>query len=149
LGFLERRVIFAETTLPTHGGVGGAFNNYLSSLRSRGYITGRDQLQITPAGVAALGDFEPLPTGIALQDYWLSQLGQAERSILQVLLAAYPSVLDKETIAANTAAYKTDGQPYASGGGGFNNAISRLRTLELIDGTKVALKASDILFENR
>lgn len=35
---------------------------------------------------------------------------------------------------------------YAADGGGFNNALSKLRTLELISGSK-EITASDTLFE--
>jgi hypothetical protein len=159
LGGGERKILIALAQYP-HGkskrqlGVltgyasgGGAFNNYLSALRARGYIHGRDHLQITDSGVVELGDFQPLPTGTALQDHWLAQLGQAERSILQVLIAAYPNKMDRETIAQGTASYKADGEPYASSGGGFNNAISRLKTLELVQGERDSLQASDTLFD--
>ena len=49
-------------------------------------MTGSDHLQATNAGLAALEPWEPLPTGATLVDYWLWQLGVAERTILQVLL---------------------------------------------------------------
>jgi hypothetical protein len=43
---------------------GGGFNNYLSGLRTRGFIQGNgDRLTITQAGIQALGSWEPLPTG--------------------------------------------------------------------------------------
>jgi hypothetical protein len=32
--------------------------------------------RITEAGIAALGAYEPLPTGTALRDYWLNDLGR-------------------------------------------------------------------------
>ncbi len=47
---------------------GGGFGNFLSSLRSQGHILGGvGGLQITDAGKDALGDFDPLPTGVELQ----------------------------------------------------------------------------------
>jgi hypothetical protein len=55
--------------------------------------------------------------------------------------------MDRETIAQGTASYKADGEPYASSGGGFNNAISRLKTLELVQGERDSLQASDTLFD--
>ena len=39
---------------------------------------------------------------------------------------AYPSALNKAEIAAQTG--------YEANGGGFNNALGRLRTLELVEG---------------
>lgn len=120
---------------------GGGFGNYLSSLRSRGLITGGgDRLQATDEGVDALGDFEPLPTGEDLQRYWLEQLSKAEREVLTVLIDAYPNWLTKEEIADRTPS------GYEPTGGGFGNALSRLRTLELIEG-RGEMKANDTLFE--
>jgi hypothetical protein len=117
---------------------GGAFNNYLSALRTKGFID-RDgyTLKITNKGLAA-GPYEKLPTGKALAGYWLSQLGRAERLILQTLLEAYPMSLSKEEVA-----YRAG---YEVRGGGFNNAVSKLRTLELIHG-RGELRASDNFFE--
>lgn len=118
---------------------GGGFNNYLSSLRARGLIEGtRDCLRITPDGTAALGSFDPLPTGPELLDHWMRQLGKAEREALTVLVEAYPEALSKEELAS-----RTESQ-YAADGGGFNNALSRLRTLELVEG-RGELRASEEL----
>ena len=107
---------------------GGGVGNCQSSLRSQGYIQGEvGGLQITDAGKDAPGDFDPLPTGVELQRYWLDQLGKAEGEILAVLIDAYPNVATTEDIAAQTPSQ------YAPTGGGFGNALSRLRTLELIE----------------
>lgn len=120
---------------------GGGFNNSVSSLRSKAFISGDgDQLQITDAGADALGSYTPLPRGDALLQHWKLQLGKAEWEILSVLAAEWPNSLGKEDVAAKTES------KYAANGGGFNNAISRLRTLELIGG-KALLKASDDLFD--
>lgn len=106
---------------------GGGFNNAVSALRSAGMIEGgKDRLVITDAGLTAIGDdWTPLPTGRALLEHWLPQLGKAERAIILALADAYPNAMSKEDIGAATG--------YESSGGGFNNALSRLRTLELID----------------
>jgi hypothetical protein len=118
---------------------GGGFNNSLGSLRSKGFIEGsQEHLQITGAGVDALGDFHPLPTGRELAAYWMSQLGKAERSILDALVLYYPNAMTKDELGRYTG--------YESSGGGFNNALGKLRTLELISGTREALKASENLF---
>lgn len=117
---------------------GGGFNNALSALRSQGYIEGGgDHLKITAAGLKALGPFQPLPRGRALLDHWLRQLDKAPRTILEAVAKSYPRPLTKEVIAAQT--------DYEAGGGGFNNALSRLRTLELITRGH-DIKASDALF---
>lgn len=117
---------------------GGGFNNAVSALSAAGFITRNgDSLEITDAGVGALGTYEPLPTGQALLDYWLNQLPKAERAILGVLINGR-SALTKEQIAQMTG--------YEVGGGGFNNALSRLRTLELVTGAR-ELRASEELFD--
>src|SRR5216683_5133924 len=119
---------------------GGGFNNYLGALRSQGLIQGDgDKIRIAEAGIRALGSWEPLPTGSALVDYWRNRLGKAERLILETLTHAYPVGLNKEEVAARAG--------YEAIGGGFNNALGRLRTLELVQG-RGELKASDNLFDS-
>jgi hypothetical protein len=87
--------------------------------------------------LATLGSFDPLPTGPALIKHWYAQLGRAERKTLESLVEVYPHTLSKAQLA-NRAGYEADG-------GGWNNALSRLRTLELISGRQ-ELKANDNLF---
>lgn len=117
---------------------GGGFNNYLGALRSRGLVAGDgDRIAIAEAGIQVLGSWEPLPAGAALIDYWRSRLGKAERLILEALSQAYPDPLSKEEVAAKAG--------YEASGGGFNNALGRLRTLELVQG-RGQLQASDHLF---
>jgi hypothetical protein len=119
---------------------GGGFHNAISSLRTAGHITTGygDQIEITDNGLAALGSFDPLPNpGPDLLDHWMRKLAKAERETLRVLTEAYPDALPKDEVAARAG--------YGAGGGGFNNAVSRLRTLELISG-KGELRASEHLF---
>lgn len=117
---------------------GGGFNNAISALRSAGRVEGSgDALRITGHGVDDLGHYDPLPSGDALLSHWLGQLGKAERAALEVAARAYPRAVSKEELA--------DAAGYEASGGGFNNALSRLRTLELITG-RGEIKASDDLF---
>jgi uncharacterized protein len=119
---------------------GGGFNNALSALRGQGWIEGnKDRLRITAAGRDALGAWVPLPTGRALADHWIANLPKAERTILQILIDAYPGTLTKQETAAAAG--------YEPTGGGFNNALGRLRTLELIEG-RSELQASATFFED-
>jgi len=117
---------------------GGGYQNHLSALRSKGCIVGSDRLRLTDAGAQAIGPVDPLPTGSALRDYWLQRLPKAERLVLELLHSVYPEAVTKEDVAAKTG--------YAASGGGFQNALSRLRTLELIQG-RDELKASAVFFE--
>jgi hypothetical protein len=146
LGKAERAILAALAThgtrsstqvalLTGYSSKGGGFANALGKLRSAGRIVGaRDALSITEEGAAALGRFDPLPSGTQLVDYWLTRLGKAERAILSALVDAWPASLSNEQIAERTG--------YAAGGGGFANALGRLRTLELITGTRVANTAA-------
>lgn len=119
---------------------GGGFRNALGALRSAGRIEGSgDALRITDAGLRALGTYEPLPTGDALREHWLGQLERAaEREVLRALCNAYPGSLTAEQVAAAAG--------YEAGGGGFRNALGKLRTLELIEG-RGELRASAELFD--
>ncbi len=118
----------------------GSFNTYLSKGRSSGWIDGeRGLLRITDGGVTALGDFDPLPRGQELLEYWLRDLGDSGAArILRVLADRYPKSMSKAEVgaAANLS--------HASGS--FNTYLSKLRTLELIEG-RGELRASETLFE--
>jgi uncharacterized protein len=153
LGSGERRILTALAQYPQgrskvqlailcgYAHNGGAFNNYLGALRTRGLIQGNaERLTITQPGIELLGSWEPLPTGHALIDYWRARLGKAERLIFETVTQSYPDPLSKEEVAAKAG--------YEANGGGFNNAVSRLRTLELIEG-RGELRASDSLFDTR
>lgn len=116
---------------------GGGFNNALSSLRSKKWILGREVLKITDAGRAALGPGETLPApGPALVEAWALRLPKADRLILQALAQVHPGSLSKERLGQEAG--------YEPTGGGFNNALSRLRTLALIEG-RGELRATDAL----
>ncbi len=115
---------------------GGGFNNSLSSLRTKGFIVGSDPLRITDTGADALGNLDPLPQGRELLDYWLRHpsLGKAERAILSALYDKSPRT--KQDLAAAAG--------YEATGGGFNNALSRLRALDLISGSQELQIAEDL-----
>ncbi len=106
---------------------GGGFNNALSNLRTLQLIEGSNILRITQAGIEAAGPVAPLPTGRELLAHWMSHksIGKAERVILKTLSEEGPelSKLDLAQFAG-----------YSADGGGFNNALSTLRTLGLISG---------------
>lgn len=119
---------------------GGAFNNPLGKLRTAGYVEKGWPTRITDDGMKALGDFDPLPSGQALIDYWLGSLGTPQQKILVPLIEAYPGGMDKESLAAAAG--------YEPGGGAFNNPLGNLRTLGLVDKGWPA-KASRNLMEGR
>lgn len=118
----------------------GSFNTYLSKGRSSGWIDGeRSLLRITDAGLAVLGEFDPLPQGQELLDYWIAELGDSGAArILRVLAKHYPRALSKEAVG--------EAAELSHSSGSFNTYLSKLRTLELVEG-RGELKASDTLFE--
>lgn len=118
----------------------GTFGTYLGQGRSKGWIQGgRDNLQITEAGMAALGDYAPLPSGQALLAYWLSELGGGAARMLEVLACRYPNPITAEELG--------EAAGLAAGSGTFGTYLGKLRTLELVSGTRGALMASQELFE--
>jgi hypothetical protein len=118
--------------LTGYSGTSGGFNNSLSRLRSApsddkpfgNCITRGNPIQITEGGLSTLGDWKPLPTGQGLLDHWLGRSSKCERTILETLAANYPNGMTADEIGAVTG--------YSASSGGFNNSLSRLRTLELI-----------------
>jgi hypothetical protein len=107
---------------------GGGFNNPLGALRSAGLIEGTDPIKITDGGHELIaGQYEPLPEGPELLDHWARQFGKAHGLILRELAQHYPNAVTKQDLA--------DATGYAVDGGGFNNPLGKLRTLELIEGT--------------
>lgn len=105
---------------------GGGFNNAIGKCRTNGWIDslGSDVYKISSRGAQVLGPFSPLPTGEALFEHWMrhSKIGRAEMAIMKVL--RIHGTLTKEQIAPLAG--------YEPSGGGFNNAVSRLKSLEII-----------------
>ena len=69
----------------------------------------------------------------------MAQLSKAEGSILQVLLDSWPAPMSKEGVSAVTG--------YSTNSGGFNGALSRLRTLQLITGSGGSMLPDETLAE--
>ena len=72
------RATDALAILTGYAASGGAFRNPLGALRSKGYVDGRGTVEATPAGLEALGTWDPLPTGEALP-HQLTTLSTAKR----------------------------------------------------------------------
>jgi hypothetical protein len=72
----------------------------LANLREHQAVTMGQPVQITQAGLDALGPWERLPTGRELADHWLAKLPKAESLILRALLEVHPSGLTSEEMAA-------------------------------------------------
>lgn len=117
----------------------GHFDNILGWLRSQGYATKGTPIQATAEGLRALGSYEPLPTGRALLEYWLTQLAKGEAAMLASLADVYPRGLTRDQLGERSG--------YSSSSGHFDNCLGRLRTLELVTGGRSEpLKATADLF---
>jgi len=104
---------------------GGAFVKELARLRAEGCVEGPGgAVRITSAGLEELGDFEPLPIGIALFEFWCSKLGTTAEQILRALRRLEHASLDE--LGAETG--------LACRGGAFTKALAQLRKMELIVG---------------
>ena len=75
---------------------------YIQRLRNRDFVVEQGgRVMATDAGREAIGDFEPLPTGTALQEYWLARLPEGEAKVLRFLLD-HPDGIDGDSITDAT-----------------------------------------------
>jgi len=115
-------------------------NLYLQRLASRGFISRDDTVDLimaTDEGIAALGDFEPLPTGVALRDYWLDRLPEGERKLLTIICDFYPAMIGRDKLG-DEAGYKRSTR---------NLYLQKLASRKLISADSVGVRASRILFD--
>jgi hypothetical protein len=110
---------------------------YISRLQAKGFLEiGNDRkVYATQAGIYSLGsNYDPLPTGEALQEYWRARLPLGERVILDAAINAHPHDIRRDQIEDYK---KTSRDAY----------ISRLQAKELIQSTGPGtIRASDSLF---
>jgi hypothetical protein len=113
-----------------YSGGTGHFGNMLGSLRGLGLIEPErgSPIRITPAGLEALGDYEPLPTGPELVDWWCGKAPKAAREMLKYLASIYPESASLQDVA--------DATNYAGGTGHFGNMLGWLRTRKLVLGER-------------
>ncbi len=114
----------------------GGFNNAISRLRQLGLIKGYgNALQISEVKPELTGEFDFSKEEI------ISKLSKCEKEIYDVLLQNQEETFGKEELAMNTSTQ------YSANSGGFNNAISRLNTLGLIQRTSGIIKLNPELLE--
>jgi hypothetical protein len=117
----------------------GSFGTYLAKLRSQDWVVGtRERLQLTTEGEAALGEFEPLPTGSALLEYWVQDLGGGLARMLEALAHRYPGGMTAEELG--------EAVGMSASSGSFGTYLGRLRSLELITGSRAGLRATEEFF---
>lgn len=110
---------------------------YLNNLTRKGFAEKQGAaFYPTQAGIAALGEFEPLPTGPALREYWLEKLGEGEAKIFRVICEIFPASVSKEYLAEKTGYKATSIRVYSN-----NLVVRKLATKE-----HGQLKAANDLF---
>ncbi len=112
-------------------------NTYISRLSTKDYVEGgSNNLFVTADGLAALGDYESMPEGQELQHWWLSRLPEGEAKILDIIIKAYPSAVDRDRISDATGYARSSRNTY----------ISRLSTKRLVWSSSDGVTASSDLF---
>ena len=142
---LARRpgVAVSKTVLAFHVGMsagGGGFSNYLGSLRTSGLITYPQpgMVALTDEG-RALASAPSMITNAEVQAAALAKVQPQLQRVMHLLIAAHPSAMTKEAIAAELG--------MAVGGGGFANYLGKLRTLQLLEYPQPGqARATDFLF---
>jgi alkylated DNA nucleotide flippase Atl1 len=114
-------------------------DNTLAALRSNEYVVGgRDAIEITDAGLRALGAYDPLPTGGHLQTYWIRELDKAAAAFLSVVCEVYPGTITRDDLATRAG--------YSPQSRHVDNTLAQLRSRDLVSGDRDAIKASENLF---
>lgn len=117
-------------------------DTYIQRLQASGLIqVGSDGIFATEAGMASLGlDFEPLPTGEALRQYWLDRLGGGEREILRLLIEADGEAVPRDDLGEAIGYKRSSRDTY----------LQRLAARKLVEVVGPGeVRASPMLFEER
>jgi hypothetical protein len=113
---------------------------YIARLITRGFVTvNGKKVSATQEGVDALGsDYEPLPTGSALQEYWHNRLPEGEKKILEILVSAGGEPVEREFLDESTGYKRSSRDAY----------LSRLAARRLVESCGPGqVKASATLFD--
>lgn len=111
---LSKKQILVHTGYASSGNTSAAF----ADLVREGHVTGTGQeLRITDAGLALLGDFEPLPIGDELRAWLLAgdKLSTMEKAILDQVCRVFPEAIGKADVL-EAAGYKSSGNTSAAFG---------------------------------
>ena len=144
LGEGERKILIAiaqhgQVTKPQLAVLTGykrsSYNTYLQRLSARGLID-PISLTATEAGMAELGDFEPLPTGEDLAEYWRRELTGGELAVFEIVIAAGGAPVSKDVIGERTGYQRSS----------YNTFIQRLSARQLVITEKLGVRAAEELF---
>lgn len=97
-----------------------------------------DRLVAEPAGRAALPQVGPLPTGPALQRYWMERLAAGERRILQLLMREYPGSMSRDALGRRSGRTPSSLTAY----------VGRLKARELVTTAFATVAAAGVLFDD-
>lgn len=117
-----------------------SIDTYVSRLVDKGYVTAERGANVVPteAGIDALGDYERLPTGRALLDYYLdgTRLPEGERKILGLAAEVYPNRIARTDVGERIGLRSTSVDTY----------VSRLAARKLLDvSVRGSIRLEDIL----
>lgn len=136
---LTKRQILTHTDYASSGPVSTLFAKMVRD----GWVDepAASSLRITPAGLTALGPFEPLPKGAELRELRLSspKLSPMEKAILGCLFGNYPNGITKREILGATG--------YKSSGPVSTTFAKFVRLGWAQQHGRSALKAADVFFE--
>jgi hypothetical protein len=114
-------------------------DTYIQRIREAGLVEERGGLFFaTDAGMNSLGpDFEPLPTGEALREYWMRRLPQGEAAVLKILIDSYPNTVARAELDEPTGYKRSSRDTY----------LQRLTSRRLVDTVgRGEVRASEELF---
>jgi len=115
-----------------------ARDTYIYRAREKGRVDVKgDRVIATQAGVDALGaDFEPLPTGAALLEWWRARLGanNGERKVLDHLVDEWPREVPVDEIPGYAKSAR-------------DTYLYRLSNKRLVERGRGTAKAADLLFD--
>lgn len=111
---------------------------YIQRLSEKGYVGfSGDKIVATDEGRVALPDYEPLPTGEALREFWFGRLPEGERVLFEQIVAAYPNEIDRDQLTETTGYKRSTRDAY----------LQRMAAKEIIERGRGPVKASADLFE--
>lgn len=112
-------------------------DTYIARLREKGYVTTENGIAITDEGIAALPpNYEPLPTGVELQEYWLGRLPGGERKILEALIPLWPELIPRADLYEMVGYKKSSRDTY----------IARMNAKRIVKLNGPMISAADNLF---
>lgn len=127
--YADRSFSKAQIAIATgYSSSSGGFNNSLSQLNTLSFIIRGEKIKVDQSQLTVIVE---MIGPISHQEYnietYKEKLGKCEREIYEVLLARPDTGYTKDQISQMTET------PYSPTSGGFNNILSRLSTLELIE----------------